>query len=42
MSELAEFRKEKDNFFGRHPQSPLTREQRQGFQGLSYFLRPRV
>ena len=37
MSELAEFRKEKDDFFGRHPQSPLTREQRQGFQGLSYF-----
>ena len=38
MSELDEFRKEKDQFFGSHPQSPLTREQRRDFKGLHYFL----
>ena len=37
MSELDEFRKEKDQFFGSHPQSPLTREQRRDFKGLHYF-----
>ena len=37
MSGLEEFRKEKDEFFGSHPQSPLSREQRQGFSGLNYF-----
>ena len=37
MSELEQFRKEKDEFFGRHPQSPLTSEQRSGFSGLNYF-----
>ena len=37
MSELTEFRKEKDEFFGRHPQSPLTPDQRMGFTGLQYF-----
>ena len=37
MSELDDFRKEKDEFFGRHPQSPLTPEQRRGFVGLHYF-----
>jgi len=37
MSDLETFRKEKDDFFGKHPQSPLTREQKQGFQGLNYF-----
>jgi uncharacterized protein (DUF1684 family) len=37
MSELDDFRKEKDEFFGRHPQSPLTPEQRRGFAGLHYF-----
>lgn len=37
MSELDDFRKEKDEFFGRHPQSPLTPEQRRGFVGLRYF-----
>ena len=37
MSELTEFRKEKDEFFGHHPQSPLTPEQRRGFIGLRYF-----
>ena len=37
MSELDDFRKEKDEFFGRHPQSPLTPEQKRGFVGLHYF-----
>jgi uncharacterized protein len=37
MSELTEFRAEKDEFFRRHPQSPLTPEQRRGFIGLNYF-----
>src|SRR3990172_4728781 len=37
MSDLTEFRAEKDEFFGRHPQSPLTPEQKRGFKGLEYF-----
>lgn len=37
MSELNLFRVEKDEFFGSHPQSPLTREQRKDFKGLHYF-----
>ena len=37
MSELAAYRAEKDGFFGRHPQSPLTPEQKNGFMGLQYF-----
>lgn len=37
MSELTDFRREKDEFFGRHPQSPLTPEQKRGFIGLQYF-----
>ena len=37
MSELEEFRKEKDNFFKTHPQSPLMPEQKKKFTGLSYF-----
>jgi uncharacterized protein (DUF1684 family) len=37
MTELEEFRKEKDEFFAHHPQSPLTREQRKVFNGLNYF-----
>ena len=37
MSELDDFRKEKDEFYGRHPQSQLTPEQRRGFTGLRYF-----
>jgi uncharacterized protein (DUF1684 family) len=37
MTELDDFRKEKDEFFARHPQSPLTPEQRRDFKGLSYF-----
>jgi len=37
MTELDAFRAEKDEFFGSHPQSPLTREQKQDFKGLNYF-----
>ena len=37
MSELTDYRAEKDEFFQRHPQSPLTPEQRKGFIGLNYF-----
>jgi uncharacterized protein len=37
MSELTDFRAEKDEFFGHHPQSPLTPEQKRGFVGLQYF-----
>ena len=37
MSELDEFRAEKDDFFKTHPQSPLTREQKKEFKGLNYF-----
>jgi uncharacterized protein (DUF1684 family) len=37
MSELADFRAEKDAFFREHPQSPLTAEQRASFEGLAYF-----
>jgi len=37
MTELEAFRKAKDDFFGGHPQSPLTRDQKRGFHGLNYF-----
>jgi len=37
MTELDDFRTEKNEFFGRHPQSPLTPEQKSGFVGLRYF-----
>ena len=37
MSQLQEFRVSKDDFFASHPQSPLTPEQKQGFNGLDYF-----
>ncbi len=37
MTELDAFRAEKDEFFGSHPQSPLTREQKKDFHGLHYF-----
>lgn len=37
MTELDMLRAEKDEFFGSHPQSPLTHEQRKVFQGLNYF-----
>lgn len=37
MTDLDMFRAEKDEFFGGHSQSPLTREQKKNFQGLKYF-----
>jgi hypothetical protein len=37
MSELDEFRREKDQFFGESHHSPLLPEQRQDFSGLNYF-----
>jgi uncharacterized protein (DUF1684 family) len=37
MSELEEFRAEKDEFFVGHPQSPLSPEQKKEFSGLNYF-----
>ena len=37
MSNLEEFRAEKDEFFVEHPQSPLTDEQKHTFKGLNYF-----
>lgn len=37
MTELEAFRAEKNEFYASHPQSPLTREQKQGFTGLNYF-----
>jgi len=37
MTRLERFRKDKDQFFRTHPQSPLTHEQRHNFEGLKYF-----
>jgi uncharacterized protein (DUF1684 family) len=37
MSELEQFRAEKDEFFGHHPQSPLSADQKKNFTGLKYF-----
>ena len=37
MSELDDFRSEKDEFFRHHPQSPLMSGQLDSFVGLSYF-----
>jgi uncharacterized protein (DUF1684 family) len=37
MTELEQLRAQKDQFFKRHPQSPLAPEQQQTFQGLRYF-----
>lgn len=37
MDELQRSRAEKDRFFATHSQSPLTREQKRNFHGLSYF-----
>jgi uncharacterized protein (DUF1684 family) len=37
MSELSEFRKAKDKFFGHDHQSPLTPDQRKKFDGLAYY-----
>jgi hypothetical protein len=37
MTELEQFRKQKDEFFKDSPQSPLTPEQQAGFTGLKYY-----
>lgn len=37
MDNLKAFRADKDNFFARHPHSPLTPEQKRHFMGLNYF-----
>lgn len=37
MPRLERFRKDKDQFFRTHPQSPLTHQQRHNFEGLKYF-----
>lgn len=37
MTELEQFRAQKDQFFQTHNQSPLTSEQKQDFTGLNYF-----
>ncbi len=37
MNNLTAFRADKDHFFARHPQSPLTAEQKRRFAGLNYF-----
>lgn len=37
MTELENFRAEKDDFFTGSPQSPLTPAQKQAFKGLNYF-----
>jgi len=37
MSTLSNIRAEKNQFFASHPQSPLTAEQKQRFEGLNYF-----
>ncbi len=37
MSELEDFRREKDEFFAHDRQSPLTTQQKRDFRGLNYF-----
>ena len=37
MTQLENFRAQKDEFFASHPESPLTPEQKRDFQGLNYF-----
>lgn len=37
MTDLEQFRAQKDAFFKTHPQSPLTAEQQANFTGLRYF-----
>ena len=37
MPSLKTFRAEKDDFYARHPQSPLTPAQKRDFNGLDYF-----
>lgn len=37
MMEIEDSRREKDEFFGSHPRSPLGPEQRRDFRGLQYY-----
>lgn len=37
MSDVGDFRKEKDELFGTTGDSPLTHEQKEGFKGLKYY-----
>lgn len=37
MTDLEMIRAEKNEYFGKHPQSPLTREQKKDFHGLNYY-----
>jgi uncharacterized protein (DUF1684 family) len=37
MTQLKNFRAQKDEFFASHPESPLTPEQKRSFHGLNYF-----
>jgi hypothetical protein len=37
MQTLKTFRAEKDDFYARHPQNPLTPAQKRGFDGFNYF-----
>lgn len=37
MDELMHFREQKDDFFENSPQSPLTSDQKEDFEGLNYF-----
>jgi uncharacterized protein (DUF1684 family) len=37
MSDLEQFRKQKDQFFGSDPHSPLSAAQKRAFKGLSYY-----
>jgi len=37
VNDLEQFRAEKDDFFGSHPQSPLAPDQKSNFSGLNYF-----
>ncbi|SDM16625.1 hypothetical protein SAMN04487949_1112 [Halogranum gelatinilyticum] len=37
LDALEEHRADKDEFFGEHPQSPIPHDQREIFEGLSYF-----
>ena len=37
MEAVENWRKEKDKFFKKHPQSPLTPEQKKEFKGLNYY-----
>ena len=37
MTDVEEFRQQKDEFFRAHHESPLTPEQKRNFQGLRYY-----